>query len=318
VKARVVGLRLVAVLVLLGSFAFAAAGPARAETWLCPICQVERIERPGDSPTLECPRCKMTLTSNDLKMRIAYISIRTRPTQVVWNLVPECGIFRNEGLVALDGRAKLWVPWSAVDYYIPRQRILHLTSGEELSTPYARDDLDCPQPPTIVATIADSAGDFVKGYTLKTEPKEESLSTVFIVARSATALDSARVRFITEVEAGKHPRLPRTQPTARRVAIPTVPPSAVADSAEVVLEIRIKENGQIVKVTRLRGSGKPEIDQAALVAAYRSSLVVGGEMGAGVPCSMVITYKFKDGTATAVAVPANPPMWREWVQPPSQ
>ena len=51
--------------------------------------------------------------------------MRTRPTEVVWSLVPECGIFRNDGLLAtVDGKG-LWVPWSAIDYYIPRQR----TSG---------------------------------------------------------------------------------------------------------------------------------------------------------------------------------------------
>ena len=208
----------------------------------------------------------------------------------------------------------IWVPWSAVDYYIPRQRILRLTSGKEYGTPYSKGP-ECMEPPKFFVTIADSLGDFSKGYSVQSEPREEELSAVFVVARSKAARDSARVRFISEVEAGKHPRLPRSQPQAVRLATPAVPASAMQDSADVVLRVRIKETGAILRVDRIKGSGKPEMDQAALMAAYRSALVVGGEMGVGVPSSMDLSFHFRHGTATAEAVPSKPPMWREWVEP---
>ena len=166
-----------------------------------------------------------------------------------------------------------------------------------------------------MVTIADSVGDFMKGYHVQSEPREEEMSAVFIVARSKAARDSARVRFIQEVETGKHPRLPRSQPTAVRLATPTVPPTAMADSADVVLRVRMKEMGPALRVDLVKGSGKPELDQAALVAVYRSALVVGGEMGVGVPSSLDLTFHFRRGVATGEAVPSKPPMWREWVEP---
>jgi hypothetical protein len=306
--------RILLPLLLLTAALIAAGTVALAETWLCPVCQVQKVERaPGDS-TLTCPQCKLTLAEADLRIPIAYISVRTRPTEVVWNLVPECGIFRNDGLLAYGDTKPLWVPWSAVDYYIPRQRILRLTSGAELGTPYARGP-ECMQPPKFIVTVADSVGDFSKGYKVISETREEELSAVFIVARSKAVRDSARIRFIREVETGKHPRLPRSQPQAMRLATPTVPATAMHDSSDVVLRARIKETGAVLRVDRISGSGKPELDQAALMAAYRSSLVVGGEMGVGVPCSLDLTFHFRNGTATAEAAPSKPPMWREWVEP---
>lgn len=300
---------------LLAAASLIAAGTvALADTWLCPVCQVQKVERALDDSTLTCPQCKLTLAEADLRIPIAYISVRTRPTEVVWNLVPECGIFRNDGLLAYGDTKPLWVPWSAVDYYIPRQRILRLTSGAELGTPYARGP-ECMQPPKFIVTVTDSVGDFSKGYRVTSETREEELSAVFIVARSKAVRDSARIRFIREVETGKHPRLPRSQPQAVRLATPTVPATAMHDSVDVVLRARIKETGAVLRVDRISGSGKPEIDQAALMAAYRSSLVVGGEMGVGVPCSLDLTFHFRNGTATAEAVPSKPPMWREWVEP---
>lgn len=291
--------------------------PGATETWLCPVCQIERIQRPQGATTLTCPRCRVTLGTEDLRIPVAYICLRTRPTQTVWTLMPECEIFRTDGLRAIDkGIRPIWIPWSAVDYYIPRQRILRLTSGVEFLTPYAKSTEECPDPPLLIATIADSVGDYLHGRSLRTETREEDLATAFIVARSPTARDSARVRFISEVESGKHPRLPRTQPTALRVSTPTVPSSAAQDSAEVVLEVRISDRGGVLKVNRIQGSGNPEIDQAALLAAYRSGIVYGGEMGVGVPCSMILRFHFNHGTATGEAEPAKPPMWREWVEPP--
>lgn len=292
----------------------ASARLAVADTWLCPICQSQQIERaPGDS-TLTCPQCKMTLPEADLRLSVAYLSVRTRPTEVVWNLVPECGIFKNDGLLASLQGKPIWVPWSAVDYYIPRQRILRLTSGAELGTPYAKGP-ECMEPPKFIVTVADSVGDFTKGYRVESEPREEELSAIFIVARSKALRDSARVRFIREVEAGKHPRLPRSQPSAVRMSTPNVPPSAVHDSADVVLRVRLKETGIVLRVDRIKGSGNPDLDQAALMAAYRSAMVVGGEMGVGVPSSLDLTFHFRNGLASVEAVPSRPPMWREWTEP---
>lgn len=292
---------------------------AETKTWLCPICQTERIEREVGAQDLTCPSCELTLDSIDLGWNVAYLSIRTRPTEVVWQFMPECGLFTQEGLLATPPGDLLWVPWSAVDYWIPRQRILRLTSGEEFLTPYAMGpDCERDEQPLILATIADSVGDFSKGMSIRTREVEEQMSTVFVVSRSPAALDSGRVRFTREVEAGKHPRLPRTNPRVVRLGQPTVPASAFEDSLEVVLEVRISEKGGTVKINRVKGSGKEEVDQAALVAAYRSSLLIGGEMGAGVPCSMILRYQFKDGTATVEAEPADPPMWREWTWPPTE
>jgi hypothetical protein len=290
---------------------------AETQTWLCPICQTERIEREVGSESLTCPACEITLTLEDLGIAIAYLSIRTRPTQVVWQLMPECGLFTTEGLLATPGSEQLWVPWSAMDYWIPRQRILRLTSGEELSMPYAQGPTcEREEQPIILATVADSVGDFSKGKTIRTKEVEERMSTVFVVARSPAALDSGRVRFIEEVEAGKHPRLPRTNPRAMRLGAPTVPAEAPEDSLEVVLDVRIAEKGGILKINRVQGSGNEAVDRAALVAAYRSSLMIGGEMGAGVPCSVILRYRFNRGEATVEAEPAEPPMWREWTWPP--
>lgn len=290
---------------------------AETQTWLCPICQTERIEREVGAQDLTCPSCELTLESVDLGWSLAYLSIRTRPTQVVWTFMPECGLYTAEGLLATPRAERIWVPWSAVDYWIPRQRILRLTSGEEYFMPYAMGpDCEREEQPLILATVADSVGDFSKGMSIRTREVEERMSTVFLVARSPMALDSARVRFTDEVEAGKHPRLPRTNPRAVRLGQPTVPPSASEDSLEVVLEVRVSEKGGTTKINRVKGSGKPEVDQAALVAAYRSSLLIGGEMGAGVPCSMILRYQFNHGTATVEAEPADPPMWREWAWPP--
>lgn len=298
------------------SLACLAAGAAASEKWLCPICQKAIVDRPDAEAPLSCASCNITLLHDDLVLPTAYIAVRTRPATVIWHLFPECNTFREEGLAAYENNVRIWVPWSAVDYYIPRQRILRLTSGRELGTPYARDDMDCPSPPIIVASLADSMGDFLKGYSVRTTIKEEPLSSVYFVARSPAARDSARARFISEVEAGKHPRLPRTNPTVRFVATPSLPASVTVDSADVVLEVRVSELGGITKIVPIKRSGRPEIDQAALVAAYRSSIVVGGEMGIGVPSSAILTFRFRDGVGSGSGESAQPPMWREWFEAP--
>ncbi len=303
---------LLVLVVLLSSPSHAGSG----ESWLCPICQTTVIDRPDAAAPLSCPNCDLTLRHEDLILPTAYIAVRTRPARVVWHVFPECGSFREEGLAALQENLRIWVPWSAIDYYIPRQRILRLTSGRELRTPYARDNVDCPNPPVIVASIADSVGDFVKGYTVRTTIKEEALSAIYFVARSPVSRDSARARFIREVEAGMHPRLPRTNPTIRSVARPSLPSSVAVDSAEVVLEVRVSEQGGIMKILPIKRSGRLEVDRAALLAAYRSSIVVGGEMGIGVPSSAILTFRFKEGIATGTGEPAQPPMWREWFEAP--
>jgi len=290
---------------------------AQSETWLCPVCQTERIERPEGADSLACPTCELTLGHDDLRWQTAYVSVRTRPTQVTWELIPECGSFRTEAILVFDQGKPLWIPWSAVMYYIPRQRICRLTSGREFGTPYSKGP-DCPKPPLIQATIADSVGDFMKGRSIQLTPKEDQLSEIYLCARSSAALDSARARFIAEVEGGKHPRLPRSQPVARNVAVPTVPPSAMNDSLDVIMEARVDEVGRLLKVNRLKGSGNQDVDRAALLAVYRTSMSPGGEMGVGVPCSMVFHFVFNRGTATTDVKPSVPPMWREWVEPPAR
>lgn len=301
-------------LLLLAGAAGVPAEPSGTESWLCPLCQTTVIQREAGSSELSCEKCGQTMTAADLGWTVGHLCIRTRPTQVLWDLFPECGIFRNEGLVAYDKGETIWVPWNAVEYYIPRMRILRLTSGKELLTPYANTDCkeDAPQ---FVVAVADSVGDFLSPMILQKSTREEVIYTTFICARSRQALDAGRDRFVREVEEGKHPRLPRTQPGARNLVQPTVPQSAAGDSLDVIFEVRGSESGQILKVTLLQGSGNPEVDRAALLAAKRSPITIGGEMGVGVPCSMVYTYRFRQGTAFVDAAPADPPMWREWISP---
>jgi hypothetical protein len=80
---------------------------AAAETWLCPVCQVERIQRPEGATDLTCPKCGLTLPPEDLRWRIAYVALGSRPSSVVWDLLPECGIFRNDGLMAYQNSDSL-------------------------------------------------------------------------------------------------------------------------------------------------------------------------------------------------------------------
>lgn len=292
-------------------------GQAATERWLCPVCQVQVIDRPVGATDLTCPKCGLTYTEDDLRWTRGYIAIGSRPASVVWYLLPECGIFRNDGLLVFEHSDSLWVPWSAIEYYIPRQRIARLTSHVEYLTPYSKGP-DCPKPPQFTAAVADSIGDFMKPRTIEINTRTEEMSSLHVVARSRATLDSARVRFIKEVEAGKHPRLPRTQPQVIRSTTPTVPASAMSDSLDVVLEARISEKGRILKVNRLKGSGNEEVDRAALLATYRTVMISGGEMGMGIPSSMVLHYTFNRGTAEVDIKPSVPPMWTEWFDAPSQ
>lgn len=307
-------------LMLLPAVAPPGAAGAETESWLCPVCQKQEIAREAGSAELRCPVCAITLTREELRLPIAYVSVRTRPSAVVWNVVPECGVFRDEGLVAESQHGPIWIPWSAMEYFLPRMRILRLRGGAEFTTPYAQSKAGCPpeSQPNFVVTIADSVGDFRGTRSVRTRAVEEKMVALFIVANSPASLEAARERFLEEVASGRHRRLPRTQPKARNLALPKLPPSSAPESLEVILEARISEQGQILKVNRLRGSGNEEIDRAAAMAVYRSGLANGGEMGVGVPSSLVLTYHVVGDTAMVDAVPAEPPMWREWVFPPER
>ncbi len=309
-------LLLVVLLLLLVSAVWQGGARAATEKWLCPVCQVQVVDRPIGDTGLTCPKCGLTLSQDDLRWKVGYIAIGSRPASVVWYLLPECGIFRNDGLMVFQNSDSLWVPWSAIEYYIPRQRIARLTSGVEYLTPYSKGP-DCEKPPQFTAAVADSIGDWMKPRTIEVNTRTEEMSSLHVVARSRATLDSARVRFIKEVEAGKHPRLPRTQPQVIRSTTPTVPASAMNDSLDVILEARLAETGRILKVNRLKGSGNPEVDRAALLAAYRTVMISGGEMGMGIPSTMIMHYTFNKGTATVNIKPAVPPMWREWIYAPS-
>jgi hypothetical protein len=75
----------------------------------------------------------------ETKLPVAYLSSRTRPTSAVWNVLPECGIFRDDGLAVYGSdHHRLWIPWSAIDYFLPRMRIVRLRGGAEFQTPYAQ------------------------------------------------------------------------------------------------------------------------------------------------------------------------------------
>ena len=165
---------------------------------------------------------------------MAYLAIRTRPAAVVWNLFPECGIFRNDGLVAYDHSQPLWVPWSAIDYYIPRQRILRLTSGEELDP--LRKGPECEEPPHSSSTIADSIGDFMKGYDRGPNTRRGGdVSAVFLVARSRAVRDSRPGPVHHGGRGGQAPA-PAADP-AHAVILATTHRSRIGDSglADVIL-----------------------------------------------------------------------------------
>jgi hypothetical protein len=275
---------------LLGAALVARPSPASAERWICPDCPDSVVERPEGATTLECPGCGKSYTQVDLAPPVAYINFRTRDAEVAWmcETAPEkCTMYRFDGIKAEDGKGgDVWVPWSAVYWFIPRQRILKLINGKELHTDYAMTPERCPEPSRFTFDTTDSL--IIPGQAPSALPehnKDVSLADLFYIAMSPEARDSARVRFIKEVEAGKHPRLPRTHARLYYPAPVQLTPQMVAlkFKGETLYEIRVHENRGTVKMRLLKSCGKGDFDMVAQNAIRSSVFVPGGEMGVGVP-----------------------------------
>ena len=281
-----------------------------AAAWLCPECQDARIERPTMSmEPLHCDACGASYTADELSWIVGYLNHRTRDAEVSWVVLPEdCSIFAADGLEALDQGGAFWVPWVAVDWYIPRMRLLKLTSGKELATDYPKGPT-CEVPPLFAFEFTDSLlidGQEPRARTVETEA---DLAELFIVARTPEARQEARERFIEEVETGKHPRLPRTPAKVRRVQDVRVPVGVTA-TGKTVVKVTVGEVGQILRIKVIESSGNGKLDEASVRAAQSSSYQSGGEMGVPVPSSVLMEYRFDGSKGTVTHKPAEPGVWR--------
>ena len=289
------------------------AAPATAARWMCPDCPDSTVERADDAPTLACAACGMTYTSAELIPTIGYINSRTRDTEVAWAVEPiDCSIFRSDGMQAIDEKGTVWVPWSLVDWFIPRMRIVRLKNGRELATDYPMSDNACPKPPRFVFDVKDSTAFPGQPAYVFNDRKEESMAELFIVAFSPEGRDSARVRFIQEVEAGKQPRLPRTQPSVYHQPDVVVPASLAKPDlkAEAVVEVRVHEQRGVVAEKMIQSSGIPLLDQEAMQIGRSSSFVPGGEMGVATPAWVRLHFYFEGKSGRMVAETAPKSFWR--------
>ena len=179
------------------------APPAGAEPWICPDCPDEIVDRPPDAKELVCPGCGKSYSMVDLTPPVMYINSRTRDAEVAWVVQSDtCDMFRFDGLAALDAKGgTVWVPWSAIDWYIPRMEILRLHNGKEMKTDYPKggDIVKCISPPKFVFEVADSIFLPGKPPTVRKIRQDEDMADLFLVATSPEERDSARVRFIHEV-----------------------------------------------------------------------------------------------------------------------
>lgn len=298
----------------LALLALLSAIPCRAERWLCPDCPDEIAERPLGSAILKCPKCKASYNSVELTPPLCYANVSTRDTELVWSLDPvNCRIYKADGLETFPVPGDtLWVPWIMVDWFIPRMRLVRLTDGRELRTDYAKDRVFCPEAPKFSYEVSDSLVLPGRPPTVFKDQGEYSLAELFIVAFTPEARDSARVRFVREVETGKHPRLPRTEPRVMRLPDVVTPPEEVKPGlkAETVLEVRVHENRGIIGVHLVEGSGNAALDSHALALAQRCSFTTAGELGVPVPSWVRLRVRF-DGPGGSIEVePAPNGFWR--------
>lgn len=286
--------------------------PVHAERWICPDCPSEVVERVRGAE-LVCPGCGTHYSTTQMAPPVAYINVSTRDTEVSWfPLADSCRIFRPDGVEASDREGVVWVPWTAVEWYIPRMRLLKLIDGRELATDYAKDRDYCPSPAKFAYEVSDSLTIPGRPATAFKQQGEYSLAELFIVAFTPEARDSARVRFIKEVEAGKHPRLPRTEPRVTHLPSVAAPPSAAkADlKAEAVIEVRVHESRGIIGARALKRIGVPALDSDAMRLAQSVTFSTAGELGVMVP-SWVEVHVYYEGTGGRVEVtPARHGFWR--------
>jgi hypothetical protein len=242
---------------------------------------------------------------------VGYANYRTRDIDLNFLLLPpDCDRFREEGLQAMrPAESPIWVPWIAVRYFIPRQRILVLMDGTDLTTDYAKTrGAPCPEPPQFLFEIADTVRIDGQEPRVVTREVETDLAELFFVGATPVARDEARKRFIEEVEAGRHPRLPRTEPRlmgGARLTIPKLYPEAEAE-----LEVRVSDvASMLLRVHVLESSGHPELDELLLHAAQASFYQAPGEMGVPVPATLILHYTVHGNESTVEARPAVPSIW---------
>ena len=285
-------------------------GPASADTWLCPECGETTVERAPDDPVLDCGECG-TFTIEDLSWIVGYLNYKTRPAETSFVVLPEeCDRFRQDGLLAYTPEhAQVWVPWVMVDWFIPRQRILKLVDGREFTTDYARTrGGDCPLPPKFLFELADTIRVEGAADRISSKSIDEDISTLFVIAGSPEGLHAGVARFIREVEAGNHPRLPRTDCQVVNPRIPQIPVTwrGKTMNHKVVVKIRSDGGRQLLEMKLIKSCGDAALDQAALSAARTSALGTAGEMGVGVPSSVLFHYDFKGDSCTVEAeIPKN-------------
>jgi TonB family protein len=288
------------------------AATARAERWICPDCPSEVVER-ARGAELVCPGCGTSYSIPEMAPPVAYVSVSTRDTEVSWfPRADSCRIYRPDGVESVDATGAVWVPWTAVEWYIPRMRLLKLIDGRELATDYAKDPVYCPSPPKFAYEVTDSLTLPGRPASSFKEQGEYSLAELFIVAFTPEARDSARVRFKKEVEAGKHPRLPRTEPRVLNLpAVATSPEVARPDlKAEAIVEVRVHERRGIIGARLTKSTGNPALDKDALRLAQSCSFSTAGELGVMVPSWVEVHVHF-EGTGGKIEVtPAKNGFWR--------
>ena len=291
--------------------------PALAEPWLCPDCPNEIVDRPAGAKELVCPGCGKTYSLADLTPPVMYINSRTRDAEVAWVVESDtCDMFRMDGFQAFDDKGgTVWVPWSAIDWYIPRMELVKLHSGKELTTDYPRggETTRCVSPPKFSFEVSDSLNYPGQAPTTRKYRQDENMADLFIVAVSPEERDSARARFINEVETGKRPRLPRTQPTIYHQSTPaTPPPQAVKEGwkGETLLEVHVSDGSGVLGLRTLQSSGHPELDKIALDAARWTGYLTAGEMGVPVPAWVRVRVTF-DGAQVTMKTEKSPNgFWR--------
>jgi TonB family protein len=299
-------------LLFLLAVASLAVAPARAERWICPDCPNEVVERERGAD-LVCPGCGTRHTVADMAPPVAYVNISTRDTELAWfPQADSCRIYRPDGVECIDETGAIWAPWTAVDWYIPRMRLLRLIDGREMKTDYAKDPVYCPSPPKFAYEVSDSLSLPGRPPSVFKDKGEYSLAELFIVAFSPEARDSARVRFIKEIEAGKHPRLPRTEPRVVQLPAVAAPPSAVKPDlkAEAVVEVRVHERRGIIGAHLLKSAGVAALDTAALQLAQRCSFSTAGELGVMVPSWVEVHVHFEGAGGNIEVTPARNGFWR--------
>lgn len=291
-----------------------ASSSARADRWICPECPASIIERSG-TEKLACPVCGQSWSVAELSPAVMYINSRTRDAETAWVAESDnCELFRLDGMrVWAAEKQDLWVPWIAVDYFIPRFEKVRLLDGREFDTDYPKGPT-CQEPPLFSFEVQDSVNILGHDRDVRKLQMQEDLSTLFLVASSPEGRDSARVRFIHEVEAGMHPRLPRTHARLTRAAHVNFPtdPSVAGKKGESILEVRLSDRGGILRVRSIKSSGVRQFEDEAARVAMTSGYQHGGEMGVGCPSSVRLHFVFDGKTATVTEEDAVPGFWDDY------